>query len=203
MTSNSTISVLIVEDEPIIAEDLSSLLTESGYKVAGVCHSGEEALDLLLNRAPTFAILDVNLGQGMSGFDVAEVIHSKYHIPYIFLTSFDDEATLGEAQKYAPYGYLVKPFQDRTLLTTIKTALSNYERTNESKTVTREAIETKFNCKITNQEYKIIQELLQGRSYQAIADKLFISQNTLKYHIKNIYPKLDIKGRSELASSLI
>jgi len=203
MTSNSDISILIVEDEPIIAEDLHSLLEASSYKIAGLCHHGEEALDMLHSRDPNFAILDINLGGGMSGLDVAEVINAKYDIPYIFLTSFDDDATLHEAQKHAPYGYLVKPFQDRTLLTTIKTALSNYDRMHQGHVLSKEKIESTFDCKITKQEFNIIQELLKGKSYHMIAEDLFISQNTLKYHAKNIYTKLEIKGRSELASRLI
>lgn len=203
MTSNADIRVLILEDEPIIAEDLYSLLETSNFKIAGLSHHGEEALDMLKSRDPNFAILDINLGGGMTGLDVAEVIHIKYNIPYIFLTSFDDEATLEEAQKYAPYGYIVKPFQDRTLLATIKTALSNYERINEEKTINKETVESTFNCKLTKQEFKIIEELLKGKSYKIIASDLYISQNTLKYHAKNIYTKLEIKGRSELASMVI
>lgn len=203
MTSNADIRVLILEDEPIIAEDLYSLLETSNFKIAGLSHHGEEALDMLKSRDPNFAILDINLGGGMTGLDVAEVIHTKYNIPYIFLTSFDDESTLEEAQKYAPYGYIVKPFQDRTLLATIKTALSNYERINEEKTINKETVESTFNCKLTKQEFKIIEELLKGKSYKIIASDLYISQNTLKYHAKNIYTKLEIKGRSELASMVI
>ncbi len=202
MTSNSEISVLILEDEPIIAEDLHSLLESSNYKIAGLCHHGEEALDMLSNRAPSFAILDINLGGGMTGLDVAEVINAKYNIPYIFLTSFDDDKTLQEAQQHAPYGYIVKPFQDRTLLTTIKTALYNFDRSKQEESVSKESIESTFNCKVTKQEFKIIEQLLLGKSYQIISADLFISQNTLKYHVKNIYTKLDIKGRSELASKL-
>lgn len=202
MTSHSNINILILEDEPIIAQDLHSLLESTDFKIAGMCHRGEEALDMLNSRNPNFAILDINLGGGMTGLDVAEIIHDKYHIPYIFLTSFDDELTLEEAQKYAPYGYLVKPFQDRTLIATIKTALSNFERINETKSLSKENVETLFSCAVTQQEYKIIEQLLKGKSYQLISEELFISLNTLKYHIKNIYPKLGIKGRSELASKL-
>lgn len=203
MTSNSEINVLIVEDEPIIAEDLYSLLQSFDFKIAGLCHKGEEAIDMLKTRSPNFAILDVNLGSGMNGFDVAKVIHSKYHIPYIFLTSFDDEDTLDEAHKFAPFGYLVKPFQDRTLLTTIKTAIANFNRSNENAALNKEKIEIEFNCNITKQEFKIIQELLKGKSYQIISSELFISQNTLKFHVKNIYTKLAIKGRAELASVIV
>ena len=202
MKTTEDIKVLIVEDEPIIAEDLNSFLREEGFRVAGVAHKGEEALDMLSTRNPNFAILDINLGNGISGFDIANTIRMKYHIPYIFLTSFDDETTLEEAQKFSPYGYIVKPFQERTLLTTIKLAVSNFQKINEDQ-ITPAFLEEKFGCSITSQEFKIVESLLEGNSYKQISQQLFISLNTLKYHIKNIYTKLQIKSRSELASNLL
>lgn len=203
MINIKEINLLIVEDEPIIAEDLSSFLIEEGFKVVGVAHKGEIALDMLSNRNPNFVILDINLGSGISGFDIAEAIQDKYKIPYIFLTSFDDESTVDNAQIFAPYGYIVKPFQERTLLTTIKIAISNYQNQQESAQISKEKVEQKFSCSITAQEYKIVASLLTGKSYKQITEKLFISLNTLKYHIKNIYTKLQINSRSELASRLL
>jgi len=90
--------VLIVEDDGIIAEDLNSLLFEKGYSVVGVAHTGEDALEMLGTRQPDFALLDINLGSGLSGLDVAKTIHEKIELPYIFLTSFDDEKTLEQSR---------------------------------------------------------------------------------------------------------
>jgi len=194
----SKAQVLIVEDDGIIAEDINSLLQEKGYSIAGVAHNGVDALDMLENRNPNFAILDINLGGGMSGLDVAKVIHTKHEIPFIFLTSFDDENTLDQAQSFGPYGYIVKPYQERTLLTTIKTALSNFNKSKENKGLDLSKLNEISKQKITNQEFKIIEHLLKGLSYQQIADVLYISINTVKFHVKNIYLKLEIKGRSEL-----
>lgn len=201
--AHQPLNILIVEDDPIIAEDLYSLLTMHDYKVAYVAHNGTDAIDALANKQPDFAILDINLGSGMTGIDVAEVIHNKYHIPYIFLSSFDDEETLNAAQSHGPYGYLVKPFQDRTLLTTIKIAQTNYESTKKTHEVSKEAIETHVNQKFTNQEFNIITLLIEGLSYRQIAEKCFISANTVKYHAGNIYSKCGISGRAELAAKLI
>jgi len=196
-------SILIVEDDGIIAEDISSLLKVSGFSVAGVAHDGASALDLLASRNPNFAILDIHIGSGMSGLDIAQVIHNKYKIPYIFLTSFDDDATLDAAQEQSPYGYLVKPFQERTLLTTIKTALKNYEKSQGSEQLTKENVDAKSVEKTTEQEFKIISELLLGKSYKQISAENFISINTVKYHVKNIYTKLEIKRRAELVTKLL
>lgn len=195
--------VLIVEDDGIIAEDLNSLLFEKGYSIVGVAHNGTDALDMLANRQPDFALLDINLGHGLSGLDVAKVIHEKFKLPYIFLTSFDDEKTLEQAQSFGPYGYIVKPYQERTLLTTIKTALANFKTTKSSPGLKRENIDKVSTQKVTDQEFKIIECLINGLSYQKISESLFISVNTVKYHAKNIYMKLDIKGRAELYSRVL
>jgi len=200
---NSDIKVLIVEDDPIIAEDLYSLLTMSGYKVVGVAHDGAKALDRLAQGGVDFAILDIHLGSGQSGIDIAEVIHEVYEIPYIFLTSFDDEHTLTAAQQNSPFGYLVKPFHDRSLLTTIKIALTNYQSTSAKSSLSQAQIESKIHQNLTPQEYMIILQLIKGLSYKQIASSLHISPNTVKYHAGNIYNKCDVQSRSELPSRLM
>ena len=203
LLSREKINLMIVEDNPLIAEDLSSFLNSEDFTVVGIAHNGEQAIDILSNRKPNFAILDIHLGTGMTGLDVAEIIHSNYNIPYIFLTSFDDERTLNEAHEHSPYGYIVKPFQDRTLLATIKLAISNYNKAQNAETLSKDLVEQKFNCSVSDQELKIIYALIQGKSYKSVAEEVFVTQNTIKYHVKNIYKKFGIKGRSELASILL
>ena len=192
------IKFLIVEDDPIIAEDISSLLESKGYKVVGVAHTAVDAVDYLANKNPDFVILDIHLGPGMSGIDVAEIIHEKYHLPYIFLTSFDDEATFDAAQQFAPFGYIVKPFQDRTLITTIKVAMTNFKFSQKETTLKKHNVEQAINASLTEQEFKILSDLMGGLSYKQLAKKHFVSVNTIKFHTGNIYAKCDIKRRSEL-----
>lgn len=194
--------ILIVEDEPIIAADIQDLLVSEGYQVIGIAHRGEEALDMLSTRQPDFTMLDINLDGQMTGIDVAEHIHDNYKIPYLFLTSFDDEKTLTEAQQYAPYGFLVKPFQDRTLLASIKMAMANFTRLQTPTTLTKRQIELQLKGSITEQEFLMIKNLQDGKSYKQIAADNFISVNTVKYHIKNIYSKFNLTGRAELASRI-
>ncbi len=195
----NTVKVLVVEDDPIIAKDISSLLKSEGYTIVGVAHDGSMALDFLKNRTPDFIILDIYLGTGMSGIDIAEVVHEKYNIPFIFLTSFSDEETLEAAQLHSPYGYLVKPFQDRTLLTTISLALSNFQRQQKGKGLDQARIPDR----ITKQELKLIEELVKGQSNKQISENLFISINTVKYHLKNIYQKFEVTSKAELLSKLL
>lgn len=195
------IKVLIVEDDPIIALDIKSLLTQQGAKVAGIAQNGSRALDMLYSLQPNFVLLDIYLGPGMSGIEIAEVIHENYQIPYIFLTSFSDPETVSAAANHSPFGYLVKPFQDPTLLTTIQLAWTTSQKIsaveNESLHIQWGAVE------LTEQQQSIIQHLVAGESYKQIAAAHFISVNTLKYHLKNIYILFDVKSRSELTAKLL
>lgn len=193
---NSELSILIVEDDPVIAIDIKSLLRQEGFSIVGVAKDASRAWDLLASEQPNFAILDIYLGSGPNGIDVAEVIHEKYHIPYIFLTSFSDSDTLAAAQEQGPFGYLVKPFQDQTLITTISVAWSNWSRMQKKPLIDLSAL----TIGLTQQEIKICELLVQGLSYKQMCAHLFISMNTLKYHVKNIYTKAEVSGRSELSA---
>lgn len=199
MTQAKDIKILIVEDNPLIAADLESFLESEGFYISAVAHSASQAYDALMNRDINFAMLDIHLGSGPSGLDVANVIHSKYHLPYIFLTSFDDDETISEAQRHAPFGYLVKPFQERTVLSTIKLAKANFDRNNASKSELKVDSIPAFD-NLSKQEKAITNELILGKSYKQISSTMFISINTVKFHAKNIYLKLQIQGRAQLAS---
>ena len=198
-----SVKVLIIEDDPIIADYLSQLLSTEGFNVLGIAHTGERALDKISSLQPDLCICDIHLGTGMSGIDAAEVLTSKYQIPYIFLTSFDDDKTIEEAERYSPYGYIVKPFQDRTLLATIKIAWSNYKKRQSTEELSKVDIERKIDITLTPQEYEILTKLINGESYKQIAEAQFLTTDSIKYHAGKIYKKLGISGRSELHSRLL
>jgi len=204
MKKHLPITVLIVEDDPIIAEDILSLLNSKGFEVIGVAHTGLDAVNTLASSKPDFILLDIHLGSGMTGIDVAEIIHEKYHLPYIFLTSFDDEFTFHAAEQFSPYGYLVKPFQDRSLITTIKVAIANFQlsQKNSNLDLDKAKVEQIINQNLTDQEFRIIIGLIHGLSYKQLADKHMITKNTVKYHVGNIYNKCDISRRSDLIPML-
>lgn len=190
-------TVLIVEDDPIIALEISHVMREAGYYIAGPAYTAARAVDLLASGIVNFAILDINLGGGQSGIEVANLIQRKYKIPYIFLTAFSDAHTLAAAQAHAPYGYLVKPFQPATLLSTTAIAISNFHRSKKGLNL------GKLSVKLTTQEKRMCELLVTGKSYQQMADELFVSINTVRYHIKNLYVKFSVNSRAELVSKLI
>lgn len=189
--------MLIVEDDPIIAHDLSVVLKKEQIRISGVAHSYNNALDLLVNRSFDLALLDINLGSGKSGIDIAEVIKNKHFKPFVFLTSYSDETTLQSAQEKGPFGYLVKPFQEASLLTTISLALHAH------KSAKKDINFQELGVILTKQEQKICEQLCKGKTYQQIAENEFVSINTVRFHVKNLYLKFEVKGRAELVGKLI
>jgi DNA-binding LytR/AlgR family response regulator len=115
--------ILLVEDEGIIAADMENMLEKMGYEVLETAMDYEEAVERLEEETPDLILLDVNLGGRKDGIDLAKVINEKYQIPFIFTTSYTDGPTIERAKKVNPIGYLVKPFKQEQLYTTIEMAM--------------------------------------------------------------------------------
>lgn len=115
--------VLVVEDETIIAEDLVLQLTKMGYEVAAEATSGEEAIRKVAEHEPDIVLMDIKLQGAMGGVAAAEQISLQYNTPVIYMTSYSDDEILQKAKTAMPYGYLLKPFNNRELHATIQTAL--------------------------------------------------------------------------------
>jgi DNA-binding LytR/AlgR family response regulator len=119
--------VLIVEDEPIIARDVSYMLEDLSYEVASIIHEAKEVLPFLKREPVDLILLDINLEDELTGIDLGHLIKQRYDIPFIYLTSYSDSATLERAKVTQPYGYLVKPIDIRNLKSTISIARYNYQ----------------------------------------------------------------------------
>ena len=118
--------ILIVEDESIVALDVRRRLHSLGYAVLAVLESGEEALEAVARLQPQLVLMDIKLRGRMDGVEVAERIRAKFGIPVVFLTAHTDEATLQRAKLTEPFGYIVKPFEERDLAITIGMALHKH-----------------------------------------------------------------------------
>jgi PAS domain S-box-containing protein len=127
--SNSRI--LIVEDEGIIAKDIQSTLNRLGYSVIGIASSGEEAIKKALEIHPDIVLMDIVLEGAMDGVEAAGYIHDHFDIPVVYLTAYSDDTTLQRAKITEPFGYILKPFHEKELYTTIEMAL--YKHTMQRK----------------------------------------------------------------------
>jgi PAS domain S-box-containing protein len=119
--------ILIVEDESIVAKDLELTLEGMGYSVAGVVASGEEAVRRAEEYRPDLVLMDIVLQGKMDGIEAADGIRSGLNIPAIYITAHTDEEMIERAKLTEPFGYLLKPFKDRELHSTIEMALYKHK----------------------------------------------------------------------------
>ncbi len=119
--------VLIVEDEAIISNDIQQSLIGLGYEVAGAVSSGEAAVRDAAALKPDLVLMDIMLSGKMDGIEAAEIIYSKYSIPVIYVTAYADDRIIERARVTGPFGYIIKPFEDRELHFTIQMGLYKHE----------------------------------------------------------------------------
>lgn len=121
--NNKKARLLIVEDEGIIAMDLSQEMVVLGYEVCGPAMDGEEALEITEREHPDLVLMDIVLPGELDGIRTAEMIREKYQIPVVFVSAYADQARLERAKLAYPFGYILKPFQPRELAVTVEMAL--------------------------------------------------------------------------------
>jgi CheY-like chemotaxis protein len=126
--------ILIVEDEKIIAKDLELRLIQMNYDVVASVSSGKEALATLKTHEVDLILMDIMIDGDIDGIETAEVIHQQMDIPIIYLTAYADEKTFERAKLSDPFGYLLKPFQERDLDLTIRTVLQKFSFEKQVKT---------------------------------------------------------------------
>lgn len=115
--------ILIVEDEGIVAADLQSMVSQLGYEVAGIASTGAEAVEKTDALKPDLVLMDIRLQGTMDGIDAAERIVGEGDIPVVYLTAYADPSTVDRAKTTLPYGYILKPFEERDLRTALELAL--------------------------------------------------------------------------------
>jgi len=120
------IKILIVEDNVIIADDMQSMLEEIGYEIVDNVIVYEQAVEVLKTQQVDLVLIDIILASDKTGIDLGKHIREHYDIPFIFVTSNSDRATVENAKTVKPNGYLVKPFEQQDLYTSIEIALSNF-----------------------------------------------------------------------------
>lgn len=187
---------LIVEDDVLISMDIDDILREHDIDVIGIARSASQALDMLHSRAPDIALLDITIQGSDNGIDIARVIRKDYNIPFIFLTSHADKVTLDEAKKTLPYGYIVKPFQPKDIYSTIEMAIYRHAQENQSELYSLDELNASLMDSLTDREYLCLQQINEGMTNKQIAESLFVSVNTVKTHLKNLYAKLQVSNRT-------
>ncbi len=129
----TSVKILIVEDELLIANNLARKLTKLGYTIVEIVSSGENAIRIAGEKQPDLVLMDIVIKGDMDGIQAAAQIAKKYGIPVIYLTAYADNETLNRAKDTTPFGYILKPFKDRELQVTIEIALQKHQADLEQK----------------------------------------------------------------------
>ncbi|MCL1472959.1 hybrid sensor histidine kinase/response regulator [Argonema antarcticum] len=122
-----TVNIMVVEDEIIIAMDIKERLKKLGYTVPAIVASGEKAIQKAEEIQPDLVLMDIMLKGAMDGVEAADIIWNRLRFPVVFLTANTDIKTIERAKKTQPFGYLVKPFEEKELYTTIEIALARHQ----------------------------------------------------------------------------
>ncbi len=197
------IKILIVEDNVIIADDMQSMLEEIGYEIVDNVIVYEQAVDVLKNNEVDLVLIDIILASDKTGIDLGKHIREHYNIPFIFVTSNSDRATVENAKTVKPDGYLVKPFEQQDLYTSIEIALSNFnysrkENTKEiagdegdaftSNSVLKDSIFVKKQHLYYRIQFTDIQFIKADNVYLEVntADKKFLVRSPLKDYLEKL-----------------
>jgi DNA-binding NarL/FixJ family response regulator len=194
--------ILIIEDEPLIARDIKRILKKNSYDVMGICYDSDAALDRLAKKDYDLVLLDIHLKGSRNGIELAHIINEKYKVPFIYITSFADKDTIEQVKETMPAGYVVKPFNEKEVYSSIEIAL--FKNSKKTRTeLSLESLNARMDKNLTNKEFQIIEDILQGLTNGQMATKHFISENTIKSHIKNIYNKMGTHSKPELVAKVM
>jgi two-component system, response regulator PdtaR len=119
------VSILVVEDDPLVASYIQEVLEESGFAIAGIASSGPEAMSLAGDGRPALALVDIKLAGPMDGIEVARLMRSRFNVQSIFLSGTCDPETMERAKDASPLGFLEKPFRPSQVFNALQRALTD------------------------------------------------------------------------------
>ncbi len=137
----NNIKILIAEDEQIVAKNIEKRLTADGYQVVASVSTGEDAIEKAKLYSPDIILMDIKLKGKIDGIETADILRRNFQLPVIFLTSYADEETFQRAKSTEPFGYLIKPFDNKELNRVVELALYKNK-------IYQELLETKIRFEI-------------------------------------------------------
>jgi DNA-binding NarL/FixJ family response regulator len=201
---NTMINVAIVEDEDEVREGLAVLINGSeGFRCIQTYSSAESALPEILKNKPNVVLMDINL-PGMSGIEcISKLKVSRPDLPIMVLTVYDDDEKIFESLRAGASGYLLKKTPPAKLLEAMLDLHNGGSPMSSS--IARKVVEafqtmgpsSEEAQNLSKREQEILSCLAKGYRYKEIADTLFISIETVRTHLRNIYEKLRVRSRSE------
>jgi DNA-binding LytR/AlgR family response regulator len=180
-----TLKIGIVEDELLIAESIKVTLRQIGYRPTEAARNYADALKMIDHESPDLLLIDIALDGKQDGIDLAAVVNEKYSIPFIFLTANSDHATVNRAKEVKPYAYLVKPFDENGLYSSIEIAFNNYNGGNYQK-----AAESPL-------RYKDLFFVKEGDLFHKVDwnDVLYVQSDNVYLHVHTAKRQYIIRGK--------
>jgi CheY-like chemotaxis protein len=120
--------ILVVEDEAIVAMVIKRRLKDLGYIVSGVASTGKDAITKVEGTFPDLVLMDIRLKGDMDGIEATKIIKDRFSLPVVYLTAHSDDITFKKAKETDPDGYILKPFTEKDLSTTIEIALHKFRK---------------------------------------------------------------------------
>jgi DNA-binding NarL/FixJ family response regulator len=196
MTTATTIRVLSVDDHPLLREGISALVnSQPDMTLAGEAATGAEAIKLFKQLQPDVTLLDLRLPD-MSGIDILIAIRSEFpEARIIMLTTFEGDVEIHRALQAGARGYLLKNMRPSELLEVIRQVHAGKKRIPSA--IASQLAEHMSDETLTQREVEVLREVAGGNKNREIANKLFISEETVKVHVKHIMEKLGAADRTQ------
>lgn len=194
------IQILIVEDEVLIAENISEICIEEGYHVCNIAYNAGQAMIYFNQFKPDLILMDINLNDDLDGLELGLKMYHELKTAIIYITSYSDNATLTKAVESRPLFYLVKPFHPAQLKSVLNMAVQHLRNITYNPRLDQSLIQ-KFN--FSERELEIVRYIIDGKSNIDIARMIYLSLNTVKFHLKNIYQKMNVHNRGEAVAKLL
>jgi DNA-binding NarL/FixJ family response regulator len=195
------IKIAIVEDDEQLRKSLVSIInTSDGYTCSGDYVNCEASIKDFNDNLPDVILMDIEL-PGMSGVQGVRLIKERWpEVEIIMLTIHEDNESVYDSLRNGASGYLIKNIQPSELISCIQDVLKGGApmSMNIARMIVNSFRKTAREEQLTKRESEVLYKLREGKSYQAIANELFISKSTVKFHIKNIYHKLHVSNKTEM-----
>lgn len=213
--------VMVVEDEPIVAQDMCAVLREAGYAVPPPVTVARDAEAAIARERPDLVLLDICLDRGHDGVSLAQSLQSRAGVNVVFVSAHSDAHTLGRVGAASPSGFVVKPFTATQLCATVACALGQ-PRPDPARAQRIEQTLVQINRLLkevdlgpaspppkplseppgmdilTPREREVLDALLRGKRVRGIATSLHLSPHTVRNHVKSLFFKLDVHSQEEL-----
>jgi DNA-binding NarL/FixJ family response regulator len=182
--------ILIIEDEIVIAEDIQNILEKEGYEIAGIAECYDEAIRLFHKNKPDIIISDIYLQDSKTGIEIVKEFLKSRAVPVIFITAYSSNEIIDILADFNSITYITKPFTDGQLIAAVKLIRTKLKKNS-------------IKVKVTHREQEIVDFIINGFSSKEIADKLFISPETVRTHRKNIFSKFSVNSATQLINTVL